>query len=71
MPCEHRRTRRVVKNNGIQETCNPRKQLILGDCLDCNGTTLCIGTVWDGREILRYEPQEGGDLLGGIVYVKK
>ena len=70
MPCKHDRITRVSRNNGIQDTVNPRRKLIIGNCEAC-GTTVTIGVEWDGRECLKYKPQENGSLFGGIVYVKK
>jgi hypothetical protein len=70
MPCEHKQVKRISRGDGLQNTANPRRKLIIGNCEAC-GTPVTIGVEWDGRECLQYEPQESGDLLGGVVYIKK
>lgn len=49
MACKHKRVERIKLNAGIQETHDSRRQLILGNCLDC-GTSLVAGEVIDGIE---------------------
>ena len=57
--CLHTRIERVKKNNGIQNTVDPNMQFIFGNCLKC-GTTLTIGKIVNGKEVLTYNRQLGG-----------
>ena len=47
--CQHFKVERLKKNNGIQNTLDSQRQLILGNCLEC-GTTITIGIIKNGKE---------------------